>query len=202
MHRLFCNCVQRRWHQPDNVTFGLGGRLTFLDVGGFGSELRTDFAIGNVYGISSEYYKRFVQIPKWFYSPELMPVIVGSGFYSNDNPQADYRIVRAGVGATSAMPLTDSAKCEPDTKSEYLNVDLRPGTPAFSSVKGQVGDTRLRLVTDHLDEPVVPLAGYFGQLNFHFFDKSPGSTLRIPKSGDENRVFQTSVFEKFALSGC
>ena len=32
--------------EPNNVTFALGGRLTFLDVAGFGSELRTDFEIG------------------------------------------------------------------------------------------------------------------------------------------------------------
>ena len=55
--------------QPGNVTFTLGGRLTFLDVGGFGSEWRTDFAIGNTYGISSEYYKRFSQTSKWFFAP-------------------------------------------------------------------------------------------------------------------------------------
>ena len=55
--------------EPDNVTYTLGGRLTFLDVGGFGSEWRTDFAIGNTYGISSEYYKRFTQASKWFYAP-------------------------------------------------------------------------------------------------------------------------------------
>ncbi len=30
--------------EPDNVTFTMGGRLTFLDIAGYGSELRTDFA--------------------------------------------------------------------------------------------------------------------------------------------------------------
>jgi len=41
--------------QPDNVTFTLGGRLTILDVAGFGSELRTDLQFGNTYGIASEF---------------------------------------------------------------------------------------------------------------------------------------------------
>ncbi len=57
--------------QPDNVTFTMGGRLTFLDIAGFGSELRTDFEFGNTYGISSEFYKRFTQTSRWFYAPRV-----------------------------------------------------------------------------------------------------------------------------------
>ena len=37
--------------QPDNVTFAMGGRLTFLDVAGFGSELRTDFRLETPTGL-------------------------------------------------------------------------------------------------------------------------------------------------------
>ena len=57
--------------QPDNVTYTLAGRLTFLDVAGFGSEWRTDFAVGNTYGISSEFYKRFSQTSRWFFAPRV-----------------------------------------------------------------------------------------------------------------------------------
>ncbi len=180
--------------EPENVTYALGGRLTFLDVGGLGSEWRTDFAIGNTYGISSEYYKRFVQSSKWFYSPEANVSNSGQWIYSYDNPQADYRIVRAGVGLDVGYAVDRFSEVRAGYEFGYLNADLRLGTPAFSSVKGQVGDTRLRLVTDHLDEPVVPLAGYFGQLNFHFFDKSPGAPSAFP-----NLEMKTEYFKPVSL---
>jgi NTE family protein len=54
--------------QPENVTFTMGGRLTFLDIAGFGSELRTDFQFGNNYGIATELYKPFTQTSSLDYS--------------------------------------------------------------------------------------------------------------------------------------
>jgi NTE family protein len=166
--------------EPDNVTYTLGGRLTFLDVGGLGSEWRTDFTIGNTYGISSEYYKRFVQTSKWFYAPQVNASNAGQWIYSYDNPQADYRIIRAGAGLDIGYAIDRFSEVRAGYQIGYLNADLKLGTPEFSSVKGRVGDTRFRLVTDHLDEPVVPLAGYFGQMNFHFFDQSPGAPSGFP----------------------
>ena len=62
----------------------------------------------------------------------------------------------------------------------YLNANLKLGTPVFSSVKGQVGAARFRFITDHLDEPVVPFYGYFGQMDFHWMDKSPGAPSAFP----------------------
>jgi NTE family protein len=57
--------------EPDNVTFTAGGRLTFLDIAGYGSELRTDFSVGNAYGIATEFYKRFSQTSLWFFAPRV-----------------------------------------------------------------------------------------------------------------------------------
>ena len=42
-----------------NVTFNLGARVTFLDVGGFRSEWRNDFILFSEYGLRSEYYHPF-----------------------------------------------------------------------------------------------------------------------------------------------
>ena len=39
-----------------NVRFSATGRVTALDVGGYRSEWRTDFAVGSVWALGSEYY--------------------------------------------------------------------------------------------------------------------------------------------------
>ena len=95
----------------------MGGRLTFLDIAGFGSEWRTDFAFGNTYGISSEFYKRFSQTSRWFFAPRVSASNSGQWIYSHNDPQADYRIGRAGVGVDLGYALTGSAKSAPDTRS-------------------------------------------------------------------------------------
>jgi NTE family protein len=56
---------------PSNVGFTLSARLTFLDLGGFRSELRADFAFGSEYGIRAEYYHPFKPLGKWFVAPRI-----------------------------------------------------------------------------------------------------------------------------------
>jgi len=181
--------------EPDNVTYTLGGRLTFLDFGGFRSEWRTDFAIGNTYGISSEYYKRFSQTSKWFYAPQVNASNTGQWIYSYNNPEADYRIIRAGGGLDVGYAFDRFSEVRAGYEIGYLNASLKLGTPEFASVNGGVGATRFRLITDHLNEPIVPTAGYFGQVNFQFFDKSPGAPSAFP-----NLEMKTEFFKRMSPS--
>jgi NTE family protein len=166
--------------QPENVTFTLGGRLTIHDVLGYGSEWRTDFAVGNSYGISSELYKRFTQTSRWFYSPQVHGSNSGQWIYSYTNPQADYRIGRFGGGIDVGYAIDRFSEVRAGYEIGYLNANLKLGTPEFASVKGQVGATRIRYVNDHLDEPYVPFSGYFAQTEFYWMDKSPGAPEGFP----------------------
>ncbi|MGC2614049.1 MAG: patatin-like phospholipase family protein [Terracidiphilus sp.] len=176
--------------EPDNVTYTLGGRLTFLDVAGFGSEWRTDFAIGNTYEISSELYKKISQSSKWFVAPRVHASNAGQWIYSYDNPQADYRIGRAGGGVDLGYAIDRFSEVRAGYEIGYLDATLKLGTPAFSSVKGGVGATRFRFITDHLDEPIVPSTGYFGQMDFHWLDKSPGAPSAFPNLEMKTEFFK------------
>jgi len=49
-----------------NVLFEVGGRITFLDLGGFGSEWRNDFVAGSEYGLKTEYFHPFTSYTSWF----------------------------------------------------------------------------------------------------------------------------------------
>ena len=166
--------------EPGNVTFTLGGRLTFLDVGGFGSEWRTNFSVGNTYGISSEYYKRFSETSKWFIAPRGLATNSGQWIYSYGNPQAEYRLHAAGGGVDVGYALDRFSEIRAGYEIGYLKAELLLGTPLFQTVSGGVGKTRFRLVTDHLDQPIVPERGYYGKLNFNWLDKSPGAPAAFP----------------------
>lgn len=166
--------------EPDNVTYTVGGRLTVLDIGGFGSEWRTDFAIGNTYGLSSEFYKRLTQTSKWFVAPQIHLSDSGEWIYSYNTPQADYRIGRAGGGVDFGYAIDRFSEVRAGFEIGYLNARLKLGTPEFASVQGEVSSERFRIITDHLDEPVVPRMGYLGQANFDWMNKSPGATSSFP----------------------
>jgi NTE family protein len=166
--------------EPDNVTFTMGGRLTFLDIAGYGSELRTDFSFGNTYGISTEFYKRFSQTSRWFFAPRVGASDSAQWIFSHTNPQADYRIRQAEFGTDLGYAVSRFSEVRAGYEIGYLNANLKLGTPLFQSVKGQVGASRFRFVTEHRDDPIIPREGYFGELIFHWVDTSPGAPSAFP----------------------
>lgn len=185
--------------EPDNVTFTAGGRLTFLDIAGYGSELRTDFSFGNTYGISTEFYKRFTQTTKWFFAPRVSASDSAQWIYSHSNPQADYRLGQAKFGTDLGYAVSRFSEVRAGYEIGYLNANLKLGTPLFQSVKGQVGSSQFRFVTDHRDDPIIPRQGYLGDLTFHWVDTSPGAAGAFPNLELRTEFFkavsrQASVF--------
>jgi NTE family protein len=177
--------------QPDNVTFLMGGRLTFLDIAGFGSELRTDFQFGNTYGIATEFYKRFTETSRWFFAPRVSASDAAQWIYSYSDPKADYRVGRAAAGADIGYALNRFSEVRAGYEIGYLDASLKLGTPQFQSVKGQVGASRFRFTTDHLDDPIIPRRGYLGELTFQWVDTSPGAPAAFPTLDLRTEVFKT-----------
>ncbi len=177
--------------EPDNVTFTMGGRLTFLDIAGFGSELRMDFEAGSTYGIDGEFYKKFNQTTKWFYAPRASASNAALWIYSYNNPEADYRLAMEKVGADVGYAFSRFSELRAGYEIGHLNARIKLGTPQFPSVEGGVRDSRLRFRTDHLDDPIIPRRGYAGELNFHWMDKSPGAPNAFPTLDLISEFFKT-----------
>lgn len=177
--------------EPDNVTFAMGGRLTFLDIAGYGSELRTDFSFGNTYGISTEFYKRFSQTSRWFFAPRISASDAAQWIFSHRNPQADYRIGQVEFGTDLGYAVSRFSEVRAGYEIGYLDANLKLGAPLFQSVKGQVGASRFRFVTEHRDDPIIPRQGYFGELNFHWVDTSPGAPAAFPTLEARTEYFKT-----------
>ena len=177
--------------EPDNVTFTMGGRLTFLDIAGYGSELRTDFQFGNTYGIATEFYKRFSQTSRWFFAPRVSASDSAQWIYSHNNPQADYRLGRAEFGIDLGYAVSRFSEVRAGYEIGYLDANLKLGTPQFSSVKGEVGASRFRFATDHRDDPIIPRRGYLGELTFHWVDTSPGAPAAFPNLEARTEFFKT-----------
>jgi NTE family protein len=99
--------------QRNNFQFAFGGRLTLMDIGGYPSEWRTDFLLGQQTHITTEYWRPFNAKTHWFIAPRGL---VGSdwvNYYVNGKPVATYQIGAGGGGVDLGYSITASASSAP-----------------------------------------------------------------------------------------
>jgi NTE family protein len=166
--------------QSGNVDFTMGARFTFMDVAGFRSEWRTDMLIGNTYGFQTELYRPFRAESRWFFAPHADASDTAFPIYAKNDPLADYRIYRINVGGDVGYSFGRFSELRVGYEVGSLNTKLRLGTPQIPSVQGRVGQTRLRYLLDHTDDPVIPRKGFSAESNFRWFDASPGARDGFP----------------------
>lgn len=166
--------------EPKYVTFTQSGRLTFMDIAGYRSEWRTDFFFGNTYGITSELYRPFKPLGKWFFEPRAEAFNSGVWIFHKSNALAFYRVGQADIGIDAGYTFSRFTEFRGGYAGGYSNNKLNLGTPDFSSLSGRIGNTHLNLYSDHTNDPVVPTAGYSAAWNFRWFDAYPGATTTLP----------------------
>ncbi len=166
--------------QSGNVDFTTGTRFTFMDVAGFRSEWRTDLLLGNTYGVQTELYRPFRAESRWFFAPHADASDTTFRIYAKNDPLADYRIYRINIGGDVGYSFGRFSELRVGYQVGSLNTKLRLGTPEIPSVQGRVGQTRLRYLLDHTDDPVIPRRGFKAESNFRWFDASPGASGSFP----------------------
>jgi NTE family protein len=176
--------------QSGNVDFTMGTRFTFMDVAGFRSEWRTDVLLGNTYGIQTELFRPFHAESRWFLAPHADASDTTFQIYAKNDPLADYRIYRANIGADVGYTFGRFSELRVGYEVGSLNTKLRLGSPEIPSVAGHVGQTRVRYLLDHTDDPVIPRRGFSAETNFRWFDKSPGAKGGFPSMDVKLGYFQ------------
>jgi NTE family protein len=176
--------------EPSDVTFTMDARLTFLDVAGFRSEWRTDFLFGNTYGISSELYRPFTSVSKWFFAPHVSANDRTLKIFTKTDPTADYRYVQTETGVDVGYGFNRFSEVRVGYEAGYLDAALRLGTAVFPSLSGQTRDLRVHLLVDHTDDPVIPRQGFRMESTFKWFDASPGASGAFPSVTTEAEYFQ------------
>jgi NTE family protein len=164
----------------NDVDFTLATRLTFLDVAGYRSEWRSDFIFGSTYGIGSELYRPFTPASKWFFAPHAAASTSAFKIYRKDDPLAVYEFNRAVIGSDIGYGFSRFSEVRLGYEVGTQDARLRLGTPEFSSFSGRFGATRFRWLLDRTDDPVIPREGVNAELNFRWYDTSPGQTNSFP----------------------
>src|SRR5882757_454169 len=176
--------------QGGNVDFTMGTRFTFMDVAGFRSEWRTDALIGNTYGIQTELFRPFRAESRWFFAPHADASDTAFQIYAKNDPLADYRIYRTNIGLDLGYTFGRFSELRVGYELGSLNNQLRLGSPEIPAVKGRVGQTHMRYLLDHTDDPVIPRRGFSAETNFRWFDQSPGARSGFPSMDLKLGYFQ------------
>ena len=166
--------------EPDDVTFTLGSRFTFMDVAGERSEWRTDLQFGGTYGIATELYRPFLPLSRWFFAPSLDASQNTFLIYRKHDPLADYRQDQVASGIDLGYSFNRFSELRVGYSIGYFDNYLRLGTPEFTSSSGEVAALRVRYILDHTNDPVIPTKGYYIQSLFHFYNDYPGATEDFP----------------------
>src|SRR3984893_11432304 len=188
--------------EAGDIEFTLGTRLTLMDVAGFRSEWRTDFLFGITYGVSSELYRPFRAESKWFVAPHATASDTTFQIYAKNDPLADYRFYRTNIGGDLGYGFSRFSEVRAGYELGTLSTKLRLGTAEIPAVDGRTGAARMRYLMDHTDDPVIPRRGIRVEVNFRWFDATPGATSAFPVSDSKLDFFQpVSRVASFFVSG-
>jgi NTE family protein len=157
----------------NDVRFGLAARLTFLNAGGFRSEWRTDFAMGDRYEIASEYYHPFTGSSNWFIAPHAVAGKRRFDLYNNRNRTSEYSIHRAGAGLDLGYALGRNAEVRVGEELIRHEINLKLGAAFVPNYARSWGDSSARFAFFGQDDSVVPRKGINSQTRVDWFSASP-----------------------------
>ena len=167
--------------EADSVQFNIQSRLTFFDVGTYGSEWRVDTSLGSQPWFATEYYRPFNS--GFFFAPHLFAGRDLTSLYQNGKRQAQYSSRFAGAGFDVGHHL-GSRRDELRLGFQVAYSDARVvlGDPLLPSLDGMISKAQVGWIHDGRDSPIVPRKGLGFELSGSWFFKSPGASTRFMQS--------------------
>jgi NTE family protein len=165
-----------------NVIFSIGGRLTMLDLGSYGSELRIDGLFGSEYMLSAEYYHPVDSRRHFFLAPRGILDDAPLNYYNENGLVAEYRTKTQGGGIDIGDDINPSSEIRLGYEAAYFRLypNVVDPTALPTHASGREGDTHLRYVYDHLDNPITPESGLSLKTDWEWWDAKPVTTSPFP----------------------
>jgi len=173
----------------NRVQFFVGGRITFFDVGSFGSEWRNDIVVGSGYGIRSEFYRPFGEELHWFIAPRGFASNTETDFYQKETLLAQYRERQFGGALDAGYQFNRSTELR--IGYEVADQDFYPyvGSPTFGTLDGRVGNTTLRFTRIGRNDPIIPRKGFDLHFRAQWYDSNPGAKAGFPVAESRMTLF-------------
>jgi NTE family protein len=176
--------------QYRHVQFTIGARLTFFDLGAFGSEWRNDAMVGTNTKFQSSYYLPFGQAHRWFVEPTAFAQNLQESFYQYQQLYAEYRNREFGGNVDLGYTFGRSAQLRIGYLAAHQKFVATTTTVPFGEPSGRVGATSLKYQLIATDDNVIPHRGTLVQSAFNWYDANPGSSEGFPTGELRSTRFQ------------
>ncbi len=183
--------------ETDDIKFTIYGRLTMLDIGGYGSEWRTDVGVGSSSQFCTEFYKPLGS-QGWFLAPRAYHKSRQSNLYEHQSRLARYRINETGAGLDLGFGFGRFAELRAGYDIGRVNATIDVGNPLLPAPAGRRSAASLRWAYDARDSVPVPRSGTGVRTEMEWVTASPGAAHSFPKLQMEVRFFQP-VLKKSSL---
>jgi NTE family protein len=165
----------------NEVLFSAGARVTFLDFGSFGSELRNDVIVGSIYELRSEYYHPFSPTTRWFIAPQVGLFTNKFYFYYDNHIDSQYRKRQFGGALDVGYTFGSVAEARFGYQSAYQRYSPVIGDTVIYPVQsGRIGVTRFHYNLNMTDDPVLPMRGVSATFRGEWWDANTGTNKPFP----------------------
>lgn len=166
--------------EVERVQLMFGARITFLDLGKFGTEWRNDVILGSEHGAQSEFYFPFGKSLRWFIAPRGFAAKRAQDFYKGSDLTAEYRDRIAGGQFDFGFVPTRDSEVRIGYQAGYEKLSPTVGSLPFGTLEGRTGKTSFRYNLDRRDSPIIPRDGADVFLRGEWHDSNPGATSGFP----------------------
>lgn len=163
-------------NDTNDIQLGLDARVTFLNVVGAGSELRTDFGIGFTAGAAAELYKPLTIGSPFFVAPRAYATTSGASIYSGKEQLAQYRESRTGFGADLGIIFNSRNQLRIGEDYQRYQEHRVIGSPLSKEFTITPAITSMHF--DHLgeDSVMVPTRGSIVHSSFSYYTQRPSGS--------------------------
>ena len=182
--------------QRNNFHFAFGGRLTLMDIGGYPSEWRTDFFLGQQTQLVTEYWRPLNSRTRWFVAPRGFVGSEWLNYYINGRPVATYQVGKGGGAGDVGYSINRFSEFRAGYEIGVEHAETVIGDPYLPSISGRYGMVTSRYVYDGLDDPFIPRRGFYVLPLYRWYEKDPLS----PEQYSQAEV-RFSAFKPVSRSG-
>jgi NTE family protein len=163
-------------NDSNDIQLGFGGRATFMNLAGPGSELRVDGMVGQVAGVVGELYKPLFVGKKWFVAPHAYVTHSVTAYFSGSSQLAQYRERRNGLGLDFGYQFNSKTELRAGEDYQWFGERRTIGTPIEQEFSLTPFVSSMRFQYLGQDDVMVPTRGSIVQTQYNYFTQKPNAT--------------------------